>query len=292
MKAKSQDRSPTLFDLLEPPPLSEEQDSISEGPGEPPRASVALTETLPPFNYGELSEPEAQIAQAAVTYISERWQVGTRAIMEIGNELLKVKAALGHGHFQRWLRSEFGLSERTARRFMLAAKTFNSKLATVAVLPLNTVYELASLPTPLREELVTGLEAESLTADQVAGKVRKKRRPVVAETKDQERRSTLTEETETEDSCAEIATPSSEENTEAEELEHFRKVFGNTVASCNELTPALMPPTGLTADEAESCTDQIRDAHRNLAGLSKRIEARHVKLSEQKAALPGSNIQK
>jgi len=42
--------------------------------------------------------------------------------IQIGCELLKIKALLPHGHFGTWLAAEFGWSDRQARRFMEAAR--------------------------------------------------------------------------------------------------------------------------------------------------------------------------
>src|SRR4051812_1213845 len=45
-------------------------------------------------------------------------------IIEVGRELLAVKEALPHGQFGRWLRAEFGWSERMAQNFMGVAERF------------------------------------------------------------------------------------------------------------------------------------------------------------------------
>jgi hypothetical protein len=69
-------------------------------------------------------------------------------IIEIGRDLKRVKEALGHGHFLRWIEAEFGMAERSAQNFMRVADRFGSKSATVADLPAAALYELAAPSTP------------------------------------------------------------------------------------------------------------------------------------------------
>lgn len=47
-------------------------------------------------------------------------------ILTIGNLLLKVKSALGHGYFGEWLESEVEFSATSAKRFMRIAKEFSN----------------------------------------------------------------------------------------------------------------------------------------------------------------------
>ena len=47
-------------------------------------------------------------------------------ILTIGNLLLKVKSALGHGYFGEWLENEVEFSATSAKRFMRIAKEFSN----------------------------------------------------------------------------------------------------------------------------------------------------------------------
>jgi hypothetical protein len=69
-------------------------------------------------------------------------------IVEIGQILTAVKAAVGHGGFLAWLDEEFGWSKRTAQNFMNVYGCFKS--ATVAHLDIDfrALYLLAAPSTP------------------------------------------------------------------------------------------------------------------------------------------------
>jgi ATPase subunit of ABC transporter with duplicated ATPase domains len=62
--------------------------------------------------------------------------------------LKTVKDLLRHGQFTAWLAAEFGLSERAARNYMVAAEWAAGKTATVSVLQPTTVYALGAPSTP------------------------------------------------------------------------------------------------------------------------------------------------
>ena len=49
-------------------------------------------------------------------------------IVEIGNRLIAVKAALDHGAWLSWLDEEFGWSRQSADRFIAVAEAFGTKL--------------------------------------------------------------------------------------------------------------------------------------------------------------------
>ncbi len=113
------------------------------------------------FDYGALPQEIAEEARVVAVRIRER---GWTAIIETGHDLSGIKKKLGHGNFLPWIYAEFGMSERTSRNYMSAAKHF-SKSATVADLPPNLVYKLAANSTPdhVREEIVEQIEAGDIT---------------------------------------------------------------------------------------------------------------------------------
>ncbi|MBV9390053.1 MAG: DUF3102 domain-containing protein [Chroococcidiopsidaceae cyanobacterium CP_BM_ER_R8_30] len=47
-------------------------------------------------------------------------------IIDVGEKLTNIKSKLGHGNFRKWLKSEFGWSIPTARRFMRVYDRFKS----------------------------------------------------------------------------------------------------------------------------------------------------------------------
>jgi hypothetical protein len=77
-----------------------------------------------------------------------------RNILDIGKRLNKVRDALNHGEWQGWLEREFQWSDRTARRYMLAAATFAdtpAKSDTVSVfdrIEVSALHRLAKPSTP------------------------------------------------------------------------------------------------------------------------------------------------
>ena len=79
-------------------------------------------------------------------------------IIEIGRDLLIVKAKLGHGEWLPWLDAEFGMSAPTAERSIRAAQLAGTKSDTMSDLPPSILYALAapSIPDAVREEVLAG----------------------------------------------------------------------------------------------------------------------------------------
>ena len=78
------------------------------------------------YTYDDLDPRIVTAAKAAATRIRSlvdeiAEETGRREI-QIGRELLAIKARLGHGHFGSWLAAEFGWSDRQARQFMSAVR--------------------------------------------------------------------------------------------------------------------------------------------------------------------------
>jgi hypothetical protein len=109
------------------------------------------------FDYGTLDDETRTRVIGQRDVIRQHCATGCQQIIAIGRALRDVKASLPHGQFRRWLASEFGWSERTARNYMRAAELFESKSATVADLPPTVLYELASgtEPEAVRAEVLT-----------------------------------------------------------------------------------------------------------------------------------------
>lgn len=70
-------------------------------------------------------------------------------IIGIGQSLMKLKNAVGHGQFIPLLKIEFNMSEDTAQNFMRVARRFgNEKNRTVRFLPSKVLYELSKPSIP------------------------------------------------------------------------------------------------------------------------------------------------
>lgn len=104
-------------------------------------------------------------ALAFVTACAERIRTAyrgeTRRVLGIGRDLKAAKAHLRHGQFGHWLRAEFGWSERTAQRYMQAARVFGEKPDTVSDLAPGAVYALSAQSTPaaVRTAVLARVEA-------------------------------------------------------------------------------------------------------------------------------------
>jgi hypothetical protein len=77
-------------------------------------------------------------------------------ILEIGERLAKVRQLIGHGHWSAWLKTEFGWSDETARRFINVFELAKSHTVLDLDLSLGALYVLAapSTPTEIREEIL------------------------------------------------------------------------------------------------------------------------------------------
>src|SRR5262249_49214130 len=121
------------------------------------------------FDYSTCSAEVAEFAQRVVAKVRDHQRHLVADVIDIGNDLIKVKSELGHGNFSGWLQVEFGWTDRTARNYMAVADRFSAKTEIVSVLPLRTVYLLAaeSTPTATRDDIVHRLgggEALSVAA--------------------------------------------------------------------------------------------------------------------------------
>jgi hypothetical protein len=135
------------------------------------------------FNYDVLEAQVADQARNTADRIRQRLKKTLEDLIEVGNDLLAVKEALEHGQFLKWLRAEFGWSERTAYNFTSVAERF--KLATIASLPIQptAAYLLAapSVPDEARQQAIeraeAGEEINTVVAKEIVAEARKKKRP-------------------------------------------------------------------------------------------------------------------
>ena len=113
--------------------------------GEAPAMSAILASN---FDYNALAPNTASMAAAAAAEIRTSTRRQITEVVAAGKLLLKVKAALPHGAFGKWLEAEFGWAERTAHNYMRAAETYGSNPQRVADLPLKTIYQLQAPTVP------------------------------------------------------------------------------------------------------------------------------------------------
>lgn len=99
------------------------------------------------FNYAALDSETRIVVQQRTTEIKALMKRAASDIVEIGQKLIDVKVRLGHGHFGGWLKSEFGMTDRTARNFMQVAETFKSETVS-DLIAVRAMYLLSSPTTP------------------------------------------------------------------------------------------------------------------------------------------------
>jgi hypothetical protein len=122
------------------------------------------------FNYANLEPAVATAARNSAEDIRGNMSLQVEAILEIGKQLIDMKAALGHGYFGTWIDLELGFGQRTAQNYMAAATVFGSKCAMVSHLRPTTLYAIASpsTPEPARDILLERLNEGDLLADDEA----------------------------------------------------------------------------------------------------------------------------
>lgn len=117
------------------------------------KAPAPVTTTL--FDYTNISEDAARKqAQDAAKRIRANLKKAQASYLEIGRDLLSIKAQLAHGEFSRWVEAEFDMTIRTAQNMMNAAELANKHEA-IVILPPTAIYKLAakSTPTDLTEKI-------------------------------------------------------------------------------------------------------------------------------------------
>ena len=141
-------------------------------------AARIATPVVEVFDYQSLRPEVAAEARAVAARVRASHQRTVIAILEMGRDLLAVKASLGHGRFGQWLEAEFGGVARTAQNYMRAAQSFADKSELVSHLPPATVYALAAPSTPgeVRGEIVERLRAgERLHPDAISDALKQAR---------------------------------------------------------------------------------------------------------------------
>lgn len=98
------------------------------------------------FDYASLAPDVRDRVETATRRLHDLERRTSENIIEMGQHLIEVKAAIGHGNFLTWLESEFGWGRSTAYRMMEVAEKFPN-LGTSEVSP-SALYLLASESTP------------------------------------------------------------------------------------------------------------------------------------------------
>ena len=119
----------------------------------PETAPVPVSASI--FNYATISEATVRKqAQDAATRIRSKLDKAKATFLEIGRDLLSIKAMLAHGEFSKWIEAEFDMTIRTAQNMMNAAELAD-KHKTLSVLspPLFTNWLLRTRPMKFTRKL-------------------------------------------------------------------------------------------------------------------------------------------
>jgi hypothetical protein len=108
------------------------------------------------YDYSQLSESVREAVRRSAITIKPRLKRAAEDIFVIGQELQSVKERLPHGSYTDWLDVEFGLSERSAQRFVSVSERLGVKSNKLSVLPPSTLYLLAAPSTP--DEAIQAVE--------------------------------------------------------------------------------------------------------------------------------------
>ena len=111
-----------------------------------------MSQELTLFDYAKLPAESAELCRIVEIRIKTRTGM---TIVENGQDLIKVKEALGHGEFGKWLASWFPMSESTAQKWMNVAREYKDKSVLSTVLGSKALCMLAapSTPEPVRQEI-------------------------------------------------------------------------------------------------------------------------------------------
>lgn len=201
-------------------------------------------------------------------------------IILIGKNLQAVKDRLPHGMFLPWLKSEFGLSQKTANNFVHVAERFEGKLVKFTNLSVSALYALAAPDTPqdaIDEALQRAERGEKIThalAKQIieAQEALKKAQEAEAKARAElEVRQQLLLKVEEESTCkiasleekiAELSTPS---------IQYVEKEIWPE-AKVNELTELQQRVNALQADLETEKQSIPSDAQKKLDTLQKQLE--------------------
>jgi N6-adenosine-specific RNA methylase IME4 len=124
----------------------------------------------PAFNYANLDDLAADFARTTAVEIRKDVRKLQHGILEVGNKLIAVKDAIGHGHFGSWIAAEFKMSADTAGRFMNVARRLGH-IPHVAEFEPSVLYAMAAPSTPdhvIREVVERHAAGAAVTRDDVA----------------------------------------------------------------------------------------------------------------------------
>ncbi|MBV9386177.1 MAG: DUF3102 domain-containing protein [Chroococcidiopsidaceae cyanobacterium CP_BM_ER_R8_30] len=122
---------------------------------------TSLSSEIEFFDYNTLNLEVRIEVQQQTTELKSLVGQTAQNIISVGEKLVAVKSKLGHGNFRKWLKSEFGWSIPTARRFMRVYDRFKSFNLNHLNIATSALYLLAEPATPV-EALKEALDRAAL----------------------------------------------------------------------------------------------------------------------------------
>ena len=133
------------------------------------------------FDYESLAPEVRTDVRESARRIHELERRTSESIIEIGQQLIRVKQRLPHGEFLPWLNSEFGWSQATAYNFIKVASVFGeSKVTNFGSFQPSALYALASnnVPDEIREGFIeVGESGRPVRASAVNDAIQEHRQP-------------------------------------------------------------------------------------------------------------------
>lgn len=191
--------------------------------------------------------------------IRRRIRQTTLDIIAIGQDLRLVKAQLDHGDFITWIEKEFGMTIRTAQRWMQAAKFAEGKNDIVSHLPQQTILLLAAPSTPnfIKKKVIADLEAGHPVDH----------RAIKDEVTQTKYKAKVAERIATREKLV-SQTPSARRSRE-QRRKRFDGAYGMLIQSCINATTMEMPM--LSQEKLKEIVRELKEAERNVRTLRVRI---------------------
>ena len=135
------------------------------------------------FDMSEI-QPTGQVVQATER-IKLRLKRTAEDIIAIGQDLILIKAELGHGQFLSWIEHHFEMTRYTAHNFMSVAERFGSNVEIFHISP-SIIYELATPSTP--DSVIEEVTAKVESGETVSVKEVKELKRQAKETEEENKR--------------------------------------------------------------------------------------------------------
>ena len=137
------------------------------------------------FDYSVLTPQARTLVEGKTCEIKSLIRRNVQEIVDIGQNLIEVKAQLGHGNFRAWLKAEFDWSIRTVSRFMQVATKFkcaNLAHLNIAVSALYLLAESSTSEQALKEALEIASEGENVTCSKAKVIIERHRKQAMSTT--------------------------------------------------------------------------------------------------------------